>query len=346
MKNKKYFQLFSCCKLVKGYSRTLICDLQKEDFIYISNEYFTLFDEQTASINLVSLQSVLESKFSNSKKALIYIYTLLNKLEGLGYGQYIDSLEEFPSLNLSIESPSLISNVIIDLKTTIFFDINKLSTDLAILNCKSVQLRIFDKFDLQLVKNILHSLSNTTIRSISLSLPYDLNLSNHKKVFHFFNDYPLCTTVIFHSSNKDKQYNLTGLRVIFTTQSIDSEKCCGFVSPYYFRVNSKLYSEALNYNSCLNKKLSIDKDGNIKNCPALNEEFGKYAETDFTKLIEILESKEFKRLQNIKKDNVLICQDCEFRYICHDCRAFVQDSSNPYSKPKKCSYDPYSGVWN
>ncbi|HLT42986.1 MAG TPA: hypothetical protein VKZ95_09805, partial [Sphingobacteriaceae bacterium] len=40
-----------------------------------------------------------------------------------------------------------------------------------------------------------------------------------------------------------------------------------------------------------------------------------------------------------------VCKDCEFRYICQDCRAYLKNSDDLYSKPLKCTYNPYEGVW-
>ena len=28
-----------------------------------------------------------------------------------------------------------------------------------------------------------------------------------------------------------------------------------------------------------------------------------------------------------------------------DCRAYIQDKNNIYSKPAKCNYDPYNAEW-
>ena len=63
-------------------------------------------------------------------------------------------------------------------------------------------------------------------------------------------------------------------------------------------------------------------------------------------LKDVLDLKEFKYLGNIKKDEIEICKDCEFRYICLDCRAYVENSDDIFSKPKKCNYDPYSSSWH
>lgn len=52
------------------------------------------------------------------------------------------------------------------------------------------------------------------------------------------------------------------------------------------------------------------------------------------------------QLGSITKDQIEVCRDCEFRYVCTDCRAYTRESGNLYSKPAKCSYDPYTATWS
>ena len=47
----------------------------------------------------------------------------------------------------------------------------------------------------------------------------------------------------------------------------------------------------------------------------------------------------------IRKDNIDVCQNCEYRYICTDCRAFIKDPNNIFSHPLKCTYNPYIAKW-
>lgn len=52
----------------------------------------------------------------------------------------------------------------------------------------------------------------------------------------------------------------------------------------------------------------------------------------------------------LNKDDVLVCQDCEYRYVCFDCRPISEGAAcgngdyktAPYPR---CTYDPYEGVW-
>jgi SPASM domain peptide maturase of grasp-with-spasm system len=119
---------------------------------------------------------------------------------------------------------------------------------------------------------------------------------------------------------------------------VNSEKYCGVVSPWYFVSKTETFCESLNFNSCLNRKISVDKNGEIKNCPSMLKSYGNITETN---LIDVIENTDFKIIWEIKKDEIEVCRDCEFRYLCGDCRAYLTDSNNVYSKPLKCNYNPY-----
>jgi SPASM domain peptide maturase of grasp-with-spasm system len=86
----------------------------------------------------------------------------------------------------------------------------------------------------------------------------------------------------------------------------------------------------------------VDINGEIKNCPSSAISYGNIANTS---LIKAIKNNNFQKNWFISKDEIEVCKDCEFRYICIDCRVFVQDSKNQYSKPSKCNYDPYTATF-
>jgi SPASM domain peptide maturase of grasp-with-spasm system len=102
------------------------------------------------------------------------------------------------------------------------------------------------------------------------------------------------------------------------------------------------YSEARLFNGCLNRKISIDATGQIRNCPSMSKSFGF---ADEQRLAAVLEDADFLAAGRIRKDDIEVCRECEFRYICSDCRAYIEDPTNQLSKPLKCGYDPTTGVW-
>jgi SPASM domain peptide maturase of grasp-with-spasm system len=150
--------------------------------------------------------------------------------------------------------------------------------------------------------------------------------------------------IIVHSapfSDFKEEPNGKLTRIIVTTQTLTSEQHCGLVLPDYFVVNLPMFTEAQHFNTCLNRKLSVDKQGNIKNCPAMPESFGNVANT---RLATALQNDTFKEKWRITKDDIAVCKDCEFRYICTDCRAITMDG-HVRGKPAHCRYNPYTAEW-
>jgi SPASM domain peptide maturase of grasp-with-spasm system len=74
----------------------------------------------------------------------------------------------------------------------------------------------------------------------------------------------------------------------------------------------------------------------------MSQSFGNIKDTT---LEEALSHPDFKKYWNITKDQIEVCKDCEFRHICTDCRAYIEEPENQYSKPLKCGYNPYTNKW-
>jgi SPASM domain peptide maturase of grasp-with-spasm system len=70
-----------------------------------------------------------------------------------------------------------------------------------------------------------------------------------------------------------------------------------------------------------------------------------YGNISSTTLQEALNHPDFKKYWNITKDKISACKDCEFRHICTDCRAYIENPEDIYSKPLKCGYNPYTCEW-
>lgn len=107
------------------------------------------------------------------------------------------------------------------------------------------------------------------------------------------------------------------------------------------------YTEALNHNSCLHKKMGVDKDGNIRNCPSMPKAFDNIKNTT---LQAAFRNTDFKEYWTVTKNDIAVCKDCEFRYICTDCRAYTERTATniaglDVSKPLKCGYNPSTAEW-
>jgi len=150
--------------------------------------------------------------------------------------------------------------------------------------------------------------------------------------------------LIFYNSPIDdyKNYLQDLSTVQFVSYNYTNKNYCGAIKTEFFSPNQPHFTESQHYNTCLNRKICIDVNGEIKNCPAMSRSFGNIKDST---LEEALNKPGFKDLWGIRKDDIDVCKDCEFRYMCTDCRTFIKDPGNFYSQPAKCPYNPYIAKW-
>ena len=153
---------------------------------------------------------------------------------------------------------------------------------------------------------------------------------------------PRITTIVLTSSSFEEQYFFNGKVIQFTNKPLNSILNCGVINSSLFSINIETFTEAQKHNTCLNRKISIDTEGYIRNCPSMKEHYGNIKDTT---LQEALQHPDFKKYWFINKDQIAVCKDCEFRYICTDCRAYIENPEDMYSKPLKCGYNPYTSEW-
>jgi hypothetical protein len=113
-----------------------------------------------------------------------------------------------------------------------------------------------------------------------------------------------------------------------------------------FVASFKLFTESQNFNTYFNKKLFIGENGEIKNAPESNKIYGYLK--DMNSIIEmknIILTSEFQKLWYLKKDNIDVCKDCEFRHICVDSRLPFKRNKNDWYHKNECNYNPYICKW-
>lgn len=61
--------------------------------------------------------------------------------------------------------------------------------------------------------------------------------------------------------------------------------------------------------------------------------------------MKIISLPKCSNLWNITKDQIEVCKNCEFRYICPDNRIPLKRKENDYYHQTDCNYDPYKNKW-
>lgn len=331
------FRLFANCVPVRGARRSSICDLQRGRIHLIPNALHEILTthRDLSLAELLALHPVEEHATLEE-----YFAFLVEK--GLGF--WCDAPEAFPELDLSWDAPARVTNAIVDFGPASDHDLASIVRQLDALGCQALQLRFFAEVTEERMDALLAATSQSRLRSIDLLLP-DAPWWTPDAVTRLGFRHQRISGVLLHSAPEARHIHVRSgdAQIRYVTRVIDSDAHCGEVHPDYFAVNLSAFTEAQAHNSCLNRKIAVDAGGWIRNCPSMPRAFG-HASSD--PLAAAVDDPAFRGPWGISRDQVEVCRDCEFRYVCTDCRAHLRDPADPRSKPAKCGYDPYTATWN
>jgi len=153
---------------------------------------------------------------------------------------------------------------------------------------------------------------------------------------------PRISYILLYEAPFDEIITPTNIRgnIVYYSRSVSYDECS--VNVQSLIVNMSLYTESLHYNTFYNRKLSIDKNGNIKNYLTQKESFGNIFSD---KIEDVILKKSFQKVWKVKKDLIDVCKECEFRYMCVDSRFPLLRHKGSFYHSKECSYNPYICKW-
>ncbi len=334
-KTHNYFLLFSNCIPVKGAQRSIICDLQLNRYRFIPTLLYDIL-QLTRNKKVTEIKKIYNNQYN---KGIDEFFKLLIDEE---WGFSTNTPEHLPELDLKWETSSEITNFIIDINKDSDFNYKEIISQLNELRCEALQVRSYEIINTEIIIKIAELTSGSTMHNIEFILKYYSELTNDffEKIIR---KNKRIRNIYLHTAIEEKKEALPNNlgNIYYSIQKIESESHCGIIHSGFFSSNIELFTESQHYNNCLNKKLSIDINGDIKICPSLKKSYGNINDTPLKSLIN---NDEIKKMWGIDKSQIDVCKDCEFRYICTDCRAFLTDE-NILSKPIKCNYDPYTAQW-
>ncbi|KAA5534577.1 grasp-with-spasm system SPASM domain peptide maturase [Taibaiella lutea] len=339
---KTFFKLFACCIPVRGYSRSVIYDVQRNAFEYIPNVFFELLQECRQLSKEEMQQHYSAEDFEGILKFLDY-------LAEHEYGFWTRCPEEFPDLDLQWDYPGNISNAILEYHTgQSNYNLEQVLNDLAQLGCRYVQLRIFGEGSLQLLESIATMTAGSAIKVMDIMMPYWQSLDwesifalmrQHHRIIPFsVYDYP--QDCLYPEQIKDD--NFLSSRVNITTESFAAGNVKEESKEANFTVNTDFFCEAVTYNTGLNRKVCIDITGAIKNHISHEAVFGN-ASVDG--LSEVVSQLSFQAKWKINNDKIERCKDCEYRFMCMD-NSDIEYREDGIYKKQDCGYNPYTQTWD
>lgn len=332
--------LYSHCVIVKGASRSVICDLQRRKIHPVPDSFVSLFTEDRYC-NV----SEIHSQLDDEGKEVLNEYLEFMEEHELAFYCSFEELPLFPKMAEEWLFPAHISHCLLDAEQDLFYFDKGFLQQLENLCCNFIQFRFFKEVSFTELYRIMELVASSQIKSVEIILPYTEEDNFYQNIELLVRKYRKISslTITGASSTKIHKEGNYGMGFILQTdQLIDSELHCGVIHNSLFSINIPTYTESLQFNSCLHRKIGIDKTGNIKNCPSMKESYGNITSTP---LQEAVYHPEFKKYWTLHKEEITKCKDCEFRHVCTDCRAYLDDPENIYSAPLKCGYDPYTCSW-
>jgi SPASM domain peptide maturase of grasp-with-spasm system len=323
-----YIILFPFVKITVGHTRAVIANLRDNFYLHIPNSFAQLFAEGYAE------EMILDS-LNEEDKATVEEYFRFLITKNLAYRAA--TLHTYNQWMNGYQSPYPVEQAILDYTPASAYNLSHAISEISDMGCPHLQLRFYNYTDYTVLLELFPLLSTTSFSSIALVAPFCAGIAANKQLLaEVFSD--LRFTITLYGAPRSK----TIRTAVFTSQQVISEHSCGIISPTNFSLSVSTFLLSQSHNTCLYKKISIDRNGYMKACPSQREHQGMYA---YGKLADAYQAIAATSTGSITKDMITTCKDCEYRHICTDCRAYLSNPEDAYSKPLKCGYDPYTQQW-
>ena len=111
-----------------------------------------------------------------------------------------------------------------------------------------------------------------------------------------------------------------------------------------FWATKETFALSTRWNPCWFGKAAIASNGDVMPCVFARELVVGNVREKLVK--EVVLGDAMLELWGLNKDKIEVCRDCEYRYLCHDCRPLAYGyTGNLYAKTARCAYNPYTGTW-
>lgn len=335
--NNSFFCLLPNVIPVRGYNRSSILDLYAKKIHLIPNSMFDFLDENDFISNPII--EIMDA-YGEAKNIISEYCTFLieKNLAFFADKHDVNQIGKFP---IHWYPESKIESVIIEIDKESSWNIPYFIERINFLGTKFLEIRFLDYLSFEKnIETIKDALITHSVESVDIYIPYNLDKVDQLEVF--VKDFTRLNKLIVYNSNQGFEFKNFKINIIFSRQESIESNHCGNISKSNYTINTPSYAKMRNQNSCLAHKLSVSKKGEVKNCPSFTKSFGF---VDSVRIDEVIKEFEFKKYWDYTKDKISICSDCEFRWVCPDCRAHTRNGDE-LGKPSKCDYNPYIGLWS
>lgn len=297
-----YLLLFSFCKAVKGVEKSIICDFQKEKIKFIPNEMATVVEMlQKETFDHVKSQFSEDIDIFDS-----YIKFLLDE----GFVFYTENNESFVDIENYWSSPEIINNAIIEYDFY-SYDLKDILKQLDSLLVKYIEFRftIFSEENIPKLEEVLKFCTNSGLRSARIYMPYS-SKDLSQVLMDLVKTYPIIDCIVFYNSKLSKLVEKDDQQTFFITQTLEDITKANIDRKFLVN-NIEFYYECQRFNPYYNKKVSIDSEGQIKNCIKNKLTFGNVKDD---LIVDVISTEEFQEFWYATHDQIADIKNSELRY--------------------------------
>jgi len=321
---KQYLKLYQDCVLVKGFTRSLLYDLSNNCIYNVPSD--CIMTLESLNNGLILEDSHMKNEFICSllKNEIIFKTSIPFS---------------FPAINTIYSDNHIVETLIINWSNINFKKLEKnilpkLLDFICITNIEYLFIVVDNQIDVLL--NLLDYLVDSPIRCIEICISSALK----KEAKDLLEKLNRIKRIFVTNCDTDKIEQIySDSYVIYTSESINFEGVSPIITQNNFIINRLNYIESQSKNLFYNKKLFFNDEYILSIFPNSEESF-KFCDLSNEEIVtKILQSFD---LWDIKKDNVVICKDCEYRYMCNDPRNnFTTNEDGLIVFKDLCSFNPY-----
>lgn len=331
--------LFPFCKLVKGYARSAIYDLEAKKVYLISNKAHSFISTCKGK----SLSEIYTACNDSDRDVINSLITFLVN-NGLIYWIERHDYPHFLPVASFMQTMKNIDNVIIDIGAESQYNIKDAIEKIKHLYAEVIQLRILYPTIFFRLREYIEFTYHTGVPSIQMVASYR-TIGNTNLIYSLVDDYQNITTFFLYNAPQNKTICHNQCKIVLSMDEADA--AIHNIVLNKFVCNKRFFFESRNRNVYLSRKCCIDRDGKIKNAPLMPYSYGNIDNIRPEELLSIIKSERFTRIFYAKKDDMPICEICEFRYACFDSNLSFSVRSDGvfFETPTKCNYNPYTAQW-
>lgn len=192
------------------------------------------------------------------------------------------------------------------------------------------------------ITQLLETLQGTAINNISLYFFEGVTSISIEELHVLCKEYIILRKIRGFKHEKAIDADFTdgfGCNIRFSAEAFEPSIT---INPNNFVVNMENFIEAQQHNLYLNRKLIFtDKDRIVKHHNLLHTVY-----TNKEAILEKLNSDEYQEICMVSKNQILVCNHCEFRYMCTDSRIPTKNKNDTWYYETECNYNPFICKWS